>query len=43
MSTGSVVEQQLGYGSAVGFASAIIVSALTLLYFYASRRLNQVY
>lgn len=43
VSTGSVVEQQLGYGSAVGFASAIIVGAITLLYFYLSRRLNNIY
>ncbi len=43
VSTGSVVEQQIGYGSAVGFASAVIVGAITLLYFYLSRRLNNIY
>jgi ABC-type sugar transport system permease subunit len=43
VSTGSVVEQQIGYGSAVGFASAVIVSILTLIYFYFSRRLNKLY
>jgi len=43
VSTGSVVEQQIGYGSAVGFASAMIVSVLTLIYFYVSRRMNKLY
>ncbi|OUS70427.1 sugar ABC transporter permease [Paenibacillus sp. MY03] len=43
VSTGSVVEQQIGYGSAVGFASAIIVGVITLIYFYLSRRLNNTY
>jgi raffinose/stachyose/melibiose transport system permease protein len=43
VSTGSVVEQQIGYGSAVGFASAAIVGAITLIYFYMSRRLNRIY
>lgn len=32
--------QQIGYGSAVGFATALIVGCVTLLYFYMSRRLN---
>jgi len=40
VSTGAVVEQQIGYGSAVGFASAIIVGLITLVYFGLSRRLN---
>lgn len=43
VSTGSIVEQQIGYGSAVGFASAVIVGLITLAYFYVSRRLNNIY
>jgi ABC-type sugar transport system permease subunit len=39
-STGATV-QQLGYGSAVGFTTAIIVGVITGLYFYMSKRLNQ--
>jgi raffinose/stachyose/melibiose transport system permease protein len=34
--------QEIGYGSAVGFVTAIIVGIVTLLYFYLSRRLNRV-
>ncbi|MFC4102404.1 carbohydrate ABC transporter permease [Paenibacillus xanthanilyticus] len=43
VSTGSPVEQQLGYGSAVGFASAVIVGAITALYYYLSRKMNRVF
>lgn len=43
VSTGSPVAQQLGYGSAVGFATALIVGAVTGLYFYFSRKMNKVY
>ncbi|WP_152404213.1 carbohydrate ABC transporter permease [Paenibacillus cellulositrophicus] len=43
VSTGSPVAQQLGYGSAVGFASAAIVGAITGLYFFLSRKMNKVY
>lgn len=43
VSTGSPVEQQLGYGSAVGFATALIVGAITLLYAYFSRKMNRVF
>ncbi|MGG1552708.1 MULTISPECIES: carbohydrate ABC transporter permease [Paenibacillus] len=39
-SAGGAVQQQIGYGSAVGFVSALIVGAVTLGYFYMSRRLN---
>lgn len=42
-SSGTVVEQQFGYGSAVGFATAIIVGAITALYYYLSRKMNKVY
>jgi len=43
VSTGSVYIQEIGYGSAVGFATAIIVGAITLLYFALSRRMNKIY
>ncbi|WP_438445458.1 carbohydrate ABC transporter permease [Gorillibacterium sp. sgz5001074] len=42
-SAGAAVEQQIGYGSAVGFVSALIVGAVTVGYFALSKRLNQVY
>jgi ABC-type sugar transport system permease subunit len=41
VSTGDVVQQQIGYGSAVGFVSAIIVGLITLVYFQMSKKLNQ--
>lgn len=41
--SGSAMEQQIGYGSAVGFTTALIVGVVTLLYFYASKRLNKVH
>ncbi|MCI3921146.1 sugar ABC transporter permease [Paenibacillus sp. TRM 82003] len=43
VSTSSPVVQQIGYGSAVGFATAIIVGAITLLYYYVSKKMNEVY
>lgn len=43
VSTGSPVEQQLGYGSAVGFTTAVIVGAITGLYFLLSRKMNKLY
>ncbi len=43
VSTGSVLIQEIGYGSAVGFATALIVGAITGIYFWTSRRINQVY
>jgi raffinose/stachyose/melibiose transport system permease protein len=43
ISASSSFTQQVGYGSAVGFASAIIVGAITFLYFILSRRLNRIY
>ncbi|MDF2836390.1 MAG: transporter, permease protein [Paenibacillus sp.] len=43
VSMGAVVEQQIGYGSAVGFTSAVIVSLITVVYFYASKKLNDVH
>lgn len=38
--TGTQV-QEFGYGSAVAFVSAIIVGMISLIYFYASRRMNR--
>ncbi|WP_284640695.1 carbohydrate ABC transporter permease [Paenibacillus silviterrae] len=40
-SSGSITEQQFGYGSAVGFTTAVIVGIITLAYHLMSRRLNQ--
>ena len=41
MGQGNIVEQQIGYGSAVGFTTALIVGAITLVYQLASKRLNR--
>jgi raffinose/stachyose/melibiose transport system permease protein len=43
VSTGSVYIQEIGYGSAVGFATAIIVGVITVLYFVMSKRMNKIY
>lgn len=43
VSTGSPVAQQFGYGSAVGFATALIVGAITGLYYFFSRKMNKVF
>lgn len=43
VSTGSTTVQQFGYGSAVGFATAVIVGIITLIYFYVSKKLNEIY
>ncbi|MDQ1912702.1 sugar ABC transporter permease [Paenibacillus sp. GD4] len=44
VSAGSLTTtQQFGYGSAVGFATALIVGLITLVYFYLSRKLNKMY
>ncbi|MGO4546270.1 carbohydrate ABC transporter permease [Paenibacillus sp. 2TAB23] len=40
--TGTSV-QNIGYGSAVGFTTAIIVGLVTWLYFWMSKKLNNVY
>ncbi|WP_373229294.1 carbohydrate ABC transporter permease [Cohnella sp.] len=40
-SSGLVVDQQFGYGSAVGFTTAVIVGMITLLYHMMSKRLNK--
>ncbi|OXM83322.1 carbohydrate ABC transporter permease [Paenibacillus rigui] len=43
VSTTNANVQQIGYGSAVGFVTAIIVGIITLIYFGLSRRLNKTY
>ncbi|WP_281889883.1 carbohydrate ABC transporter permease [Paenibacillus sp. YYML68] len=43
VSTGASVEQDFGYGSAVGFATALIVGAVTAVYFLLSRRMSKIY
>ncbi|GAA4849605.1 sugar ABC transporter permease [Paenibacillus vulneris] len=40
--TGAATQvQEIGYGSAVAFVTAIIVGLITLLYFFGSKRLNR--
>jgi len=41
--SGTSVDQQFGYGSAVGFATALIVGVITAAYYYMSRKMNKVY
>lgn len=42
-STGAATQlQEIGYGSAVAFVTAIIVGIITILYFYGSKRMNQI-
>lgn len=43
VSTGSPVDQQIGYGSAVGFATAVIVGMITALYYYMTKKMNKVF
>lgn len=40
--SGAVVDQQFGYGSAVGFTTAVIVGIITIAYQLLSRRLNRI-
>lgn len=42
-STGNSVVQQFGYGSAVAFATALIVGTITAVYYYLSRKMNKVF
>lgn len=39
--TAATQVQEMGYGSAVAFVTAIIVGIITILYFYGSRRLSR--
>lgn len=41
VSAASSTVQQIGYGSAAGFATALIVGLITIVYFYMSKRLNR--
>jgi len=41
--SGAPLTQEIGYGSAVGFASAVIVGIITIGYFILSKRLNKIY
>ncbi|MEK3913652.1 carbohydrate ABC transporter permease [Paenibacillus sp. FSL H7-0331] len=41
VSASTATVQQIGYGSAVGFTTALIVGFITIIYFYMSKRLNQ--
>ncbi|ANY69347.1 sugar ABC transporter permease [Paenibacillus sp. BIHB 4019] len=43
VSTGSSVNQDFGYGSAVGFTTAVIVGIITGLYFFMSRKISKIY
>jgi raffinose/stachyose/melibiose transport system permease protein len=43
VSSGGTSIQQFGYGSAVGFSTAVIVGLITLVYFYLSKKLNKIY
>ncbi|AIQ55330.1 MULTISPECIES: carbohydrate ABC transporter permease [Paenibacillus] len=43
VSSGGSSIQQFGYGSAVGFTTAVIVGLITLIYFYVSKKLNDIY
>ncbi|MDG0792080.1 sugar ABC transporter permease [Cohnella ginsengisoli] len=41
--SGAVVDQQFGYGSAVGFTTAVIVGIITAAYYAMSRKMNKVF
>ena len=43
VSTGSPVLQEFGYGSAVAFATAVIVGIVTASYYFFSKKLSQTY
>jgi raffinose/stachyose/melibiose transport system permease protein len=43
IASGNAAIQQIGYGSAVGFTAAVMIGAVTLVYFYASKKLNSIY
>jgi raffinose/stachyose/melibiose transport system permease protein len=43
VATGTPVDQQIGYGSAVAFVTALIVGMITLVYYYLSKKMNKVY
>lgn len=41
--SGTPADQQFGYGSAVGFVTALIVGAITMIYYWLSRKMNKVF
>jgi raffinose/stachyose/melibiose transport system permease protein len=41
ISAGGPAAQEIGYGSAVGFAISVIVGIITAVYFFLSKKLNQ--
>jgi raffinose/stachyose/melibiose transport system permease protein len=41
--SGTPVDQQFGYGSAVGFVTAVIVGIITVVYYYLTRKMNKVF
>ncbi|WP_420330231.1 carbohydrate ABC transporter permease [Paenibacillus contaminans] len=43
VSTGETVPQDIGYGSAVAFFLSLLVGALTGIYLYLTRKLNNIY
>jgi len=43
LTTAGTSVQNIGYGSAVGFTTAVIVGLITWLYFWMSRKLNNIY
>lgn len=43
VSTGEAIPQDVGYGSAVGFFTAIIIGLITGLYFYLTRKMSRIF
>ncbi|RTE11333.1 carbohydrate ABC transporter permease [Paenibacillus whitsoniae] len=43
VSTGESMTQEIGYGSAVAFVLALVVGAITGLYLWVSRKINNIY
>ncbi|MNF00610.1 hypothetical protein D3C80_1994650 [compost metagenome] len=43
ISTTGTAVQNIGYGSAVGFTTALIVGLITWMYFWMSKKLNNMY
>lgn len=43
VSTGEAIPQDIGYGSAVGFFTALIIGLITGLYFYLTRKMGRIF
>lgn len=43
VSTGEAIPQDVGYGSAVGFFTALIIGLITGLYFYLTRKMSRIF